>query len=183
MKKLLRKIIGIAVLCSIAVIGFKIFVKPKEVKLGEPFELGVGRVVFADVQMKNTNYVLANPKSKDFLTPISRDDLNIGDHFLHSKDEDDGVIVLTLIVENIGKRDWVFKPWEFEVNYDDGYKYSSDTGYVQYEEVGWQAFDEITLEKLKSAVEIRIAFWVPSVVIESNAPLTLEYWGFTCQIR
>lgn len=66
MKKLLRKIIGMAVLCSIAVIGFKIFVKPKEVKLGEPFELGVGRVVFADVQMKNTNYVLANPKSKDF---------------------------------------------------------------------------------------------------------------------
>ena len=156
----------------------------KEIELGETVEKGIAQITITDVTLGNSNYVKANTTADDFLTPIAKDDLDIGDSFVKSLNEDDGSVVITAIVENVGKNDLNIKPFDFVVNYDNGNEYSSDECYAQLESGEWKKFDTLTLEKVTSgAVEMKIVVWVPNVIIDDTASLTLDFHGFTYKIR
>lgn len=159
----------------------------KQVNLGDTVKKGIAQITIKDVQMANTNYVIANNTADDFLSPIAEDDLQLGDNYIKSVEEDEAPVVITMVVENIGKSDLTIHPFDYVINYDNGNKYSSDTCYAQVENSGWTKFDSVntlTLEKVTSgATEIRIAVWVPNVIIDSTASLTLDFHGFTYRIR
>lgn len=156
----------------------------KEVKLGQTVEKGIAQLTVKDVTLGESNYVKANTYADDFLTPIAKDDLELGDSFVKSLNEDEGSVVITMIVENVGKNDLNIKPFDFVVNYDNGNEYSSDVCYAQVENGGWTKFETLELEKVTSgAVEMKIVVWVPDVVIEDSASLTLDFHGFTYKIR
>jgi len=178
MKKTLALLLALAMVLSLCACG------KKTVKLGEADEKGVGRITITDVQLGSTNYVKANKMDDDFLTPIAKDDLQLNDQFVKSTDKNDGVIVITMIVEDIGKSDWTVYPFAYEVNYDNGNKYSSNTLYAKDDNGVWTKYESLKLEKVTSgAVEVRIAVWVPNVIIDSTSSLTLDFHGFTYTIR
>lgn len=179
MKKPLLIVLTLAMLLSLCACGGG----SKNVELGESVEKGVGKITITDVQLANTRYVKANKNSDDFLMPIAKEDLQLGDNFIKATSEDKGVAVITMIVENIGKSDWNVKPSDYVINYDNGNRYSSDSGYALTSD-GWSEFETLTLEKVTSgATEVRIAVWVPNVIIEDTASLTLDFHGFSCKIR
>lgn len=156
----------------------------KEVKLGETVEKGIAQITITDVTLGNSNYVKANTTADDFLTPIAKDDLDVGDSFFKSLNEDDGSVVITAIVENVGKNDLNIYPFDFVVNYDNGNEYFSEECYAQLEGGEWKEFDTLTLEKVTSgSVEMKIVVWVPNVIIDDSASLTLDFNGFTYTIR
>ena len=179
MKKLLSAFLSLTMCLSLCACGGG----SKNVELGKSVEKGVGKITITDVQLADTCYVKANKTSDDFLTPIAKDDLQLGDNFVKSTSEDDGVIVITMIVENVGKSDWNVKPFDYVINYDNGNKYSSDSGYALTSN-GWSEFETLTLEKVTSGeTEVKIAVWVPNVIIDNTASLTLDFHGFSLKIR
>ena len=178
MKKATSLILALMMCLSLCACGGS-----KNVELGKSVEKGVGKITITDVQLADTCYVKANKTSDDFLTPIAKDDLQLGDNFVKSTSEDDGVIVITMIVENVGKSDWNVKPFDYVINYDNGNKYSSDSGYALTSN-GWSKFKTLALEKVTSGeTEVKIAVWVPNVIIDSTASLTLDFHGFSLKIR
>ena len=180
MKKKLSLILALVLCVSLCACGLGL----KEVKLGETVEKGIAQITIKDVTLGNSNYVKANKTANDFLSPIAKDDLDAGDRFLMSTNEDDGSVVITAIVENVGKNDLNIYPFKFVVNYDNGNEYSSDECYAQLENGEWKEFDTLSLEKVTSgAVEMKIVVWVPNVIIDDNASLTLDFYDFTYKIR
>ena len=156
----------------------------KEVELGETVEKGIAQLTVKDITLGNSNYVKANRTADDFLIPIEKDDLEVGDNFIKSTNDDDGAVVITMIVENVGDSDLNIKPTDYVVNYDDGKEYTSDKCYAQLESGEWAEFDTLELEKVTSgAVEMKIVVWVPNVIIDDSASLTLDFHGFTYTIR
>ena len=183
MKKLLA-LLMIVVLCfSLCACGSGLLGESlKEVQLGETVKNGITQIMITDIELGNSNYVSANPFN--YLAPVSKDDLDIGDSFIKSLDEDDGSVVITAIIENVGKEDLNINPSDFVVNYDNGNEYSSDYCYAQLETGEWEEFDTLTLEKVTSgAVEMKIVVWVPNVIIDDSASLTLDFYDFTYKIR
>ena len=178
MKKKLSVLLALAMALCLSACG------SKNVKLGEPVEKGVARITVNDVQLGNTHYVEGGTYSDDFLSPISEDDIELGDHYIKSFNEDEGVVVISLTMENIGKSDWTIHPFDYVVNYDDGNKYSSKKCYAKVEGGEWTEFENITLEKVTSgAIEVRIAVWVPNVIIDDSKSLSLDFHGFSYKIR
>lgn len=154
------------------------------VELGKPVKRGIAQITVEKVEMADTNYVRADKKSNDFLSPVNKEELELGERFIKSNDENEAAIVLTLTVENVGKNDLSVGPVNYVINYDDGNKYRADCIYTKDENGNWEEFDSITLEKVTSgATEIRMVVWVPDVIINDTASLTLDFHGYTYEIR
>lgn len=179
MKKLIPLLLAMAMILSLTACG------SKTVKMGETVKKGIAEFTITDIQVANTNYLEGNIASDDFLYPIDKDDLAIGDQIIKATDETTAPVVISLIVENVGKSDLSIYPFDFVVNYDDGNEYNSKKCYAKTESSGWTVFEKVTLEKVTSgAVEIRIAVWVPAQVVEdTTSSLELNFHGFTCKIR
>jgi hypothetical protein len=179
MKKSITLFLAVTMLLSLAACG------SKTVKMGETVKKGIAEITITDIQVANTNYLEGNTASDDFLYPIDKDDLDIGDQFIKATDEATAPVVISLKAENVGKSDLSIYPFDFVVNYDDGNEYYSKKCYARTESSGWTEFEKVTLEKVTSdAVEIRIAVWVPNKVVEdATSPLELNFHGFTCKIR
>lgn len=182
MKKALTLILTLVLCLSLCACGGS-----KNVNLGDTVKKGIAQITIKDIQMANTNYVIANNTSDNFLSPIAEDDLQLDDNYIKSAKEDEAPIVITMVIENVGKNDLTIHPFDYVINYDKGNKYSADTCYVQVENTGWTKFDSANPLKLEKAIsgatEIRIAVWVPNVIIDSTASLTLDFHGFTYKIR
>jgi hypothetical protein len=179
MKKLITLLLALAMLLSLTACG------SKTVKMGETVKKGIAEITITDIQVANTNYLEGNTASDDFLYPIKKDDLDIGDQIIKAADEATAPVVISLIVKNVGKSDLSIYPFDFVVNYDDGNEYYSKKCYAKTESSGWTDLEKVTLEKVTSgAVEIRIAVWVPNKVVEdTTSPLELDFHGFTYKIR
>lgn len=179
MKKLIPLLLALAMLLPLAACG------AKTIKTGETVKKGIAEFTIKDIQVANTNYLEGNTSSDDFLYPIDKDDLDLGDQFIKATDETTAPVVISLIAENVGKSDLSVYPFDFVVNYDNGNKYHSNKCYAKTESSGWTDFEKVTLEKVTSgAVEIRIAVWVPTQVVEdTTSSLELNFHGFTYKIR
>lgn len=180
MKKLITLLLAAVMCLSLAACGGS-----KEVELGQTVKKGIAELTISDVQVANTAYLKANKTDDDFLSPVNKDDLEIGESFIKATDEDSAVVVIRLIAENVGKNDLGIGPVDFVVDYDNGNEYRSESCYAQTEESGWTEFEEVELEKVTSgAVEIRIAVWVPMQVFDNtDKSLDLNFHGFTYKIR
>ncbi len=178
MKKILGLLLAITVILSLTACG------EKDIALGESIEQGVTRYTIVDVELGSSNYVNGNRNSEDFLTPINKDNLQVGDQFIKSLDENDGVVIVTMVVENIGKNDSVFYPFNVVVNYDDGNEYFSEKCYAHTENNSWEETERLSLEKVTSKpTTVKIVIWLPNVIIEDTASLALEFGGYTYTIR
>jgi hypothetical protein len=179
MKRLITLLLAFAMIFPLAACG------AKTVKKGETVKKGIAEFTIKDIHVAHTNYLEGNIASDDFLYPIDKEDLAIGDQSLKATDETTSPVVISLIVENVGKSDLSIYPFDFVVNYDNGNKYHSKKCYAKTESFGWTGFEKVTLEKVTSgAVEIRIAVWVPNKVVEdTTSPLELDFHGFTYKIR
>ena len=78
MKKKLSVLLALVMALCLSACG------SKNVKLGEPVEKGVARITVNDVQLGNSHYVEGGTYSDDFLSPISEDDIELGDHYIKS---------------------------------------------------------------------------------------------------
>ena len=176
MKKALSLILALVLCLSLCACS-------KKVELGKPVKRGIQSTTVVDVQLTDKSYVKIDSTSADFLVPIDKDDLDVGDKFIKSTDENTVAIIMTLIVENVGKRDLTIGPNSYIINYDNGNKYRADTGYIQTAD-GWSELTNYTLEKVTSgAVTIKVIAWVPDVIIDSTKPLSLDFFGASYKIR
>lgn len=164
-------------LCACGLIG------SKNIELGDTVKAGIVNFTVKDVELGNTNYVKINDFSTDYLTPINKDDLKDGDSFIKSDNEDDGVAIITVVLENAGKTDASVGPNSFIINYDNGNKYYASVGYVKTTD-GCEKTDKIVLEKVISgATEAKFIAWIPNVIIDSTESLTLDFYGYSYKIR
>ena len=157
----------------------------KAIALGQTFTY-VGRdVVLLDVEVSNCTYVKGNKQADDFLSPFEPD---IGDQFIRSADKTECPIVITFTVKNNSKQDMYVSPNQFEIDYQNGFKYYAKEIYARLDGKNWKDYDELTtlpLEKLTSGtVEVRTVVWVPKEVVEdTDGSLVLELYGKTYVIR
>lgn len=179
MKKTLALIMALVMCLSLCSCNFS-----KEMKIGEPVKKGITQVTLVKVEMADTNYVKAEKQNDDFLSPVNEDELQLNERFIKSLNTDDAAIVVTAIVENVGKNDLNFDASFFEINYDNGNTYHAKEVYAKDESGLWQEFDKVFLEKVTSgATEVRFVIWVPNVIVNSSASLELDFYGSTYKIR
>lgn len=189
--KIVRVFRNLFIVVSIILVGIiviNILNAPKIIGIGDIVEEGNLKIELKNVQYDNTIYVEGDTRLDNFLTPIQKDDIK--DKYLYSYNKDTAPVVITVVVENIGKNDTDFGPKMFAVNYDDGNRYyatgcyaktESDYGILGYE---WKEFDKITLEKVTGgAIEVKILAWIPLVVFENSKSLTLEFCDAVYKIR
>ena len=180
----MNKFIAFVAVVLVAVIAISIANIPRNIGIGSVVETGHLRVVLKNVQFENTNYVIANKRSNDFLSPIDKDDLELNDYFIRSNDSDMAAVAITVTVENIGKNDVSFGTNRFELDYNDGNRYYAKRCFAVAESGEWTEFDKIELEKVTSGVvEVRLLAWVPSAVYESSESFVLRFLGAEYKIR
>lgn len=156
----------------------------KDMKIGEPVKKGITQVTLVKVEMADTNYVKAEKQNDDFLSPVNKDDLQANERFIKSLNTDEAAIVVTAIVENVGKNDLDFSAGFFEINYDNGNIYRASKVYAKDTNGLWQEYDKVPLEKVTSgATEVRFVVWVPNVIVNSSASLELDFYGYIYKIR
>lgn len=173
MKKFLKKLLILVVLAVVAFVVLNVFFKAQEIKLGQVFKCGDFELTVTNVQVSDSRYVSNNKKSDDFLYPLEP---KVGDQFLTAVDENERAIVVTFLVENVGKNDKEFSPAELYVNYDDGFIYRPQKLYARTTDGNWTEFSRIKLEKLTTGlIEVRAVIWVPSQVVQ-DADGSLILW-------
>lgn len=176
MKKLLV-FISVILIASI-VIG--IAGRTRNIGIGSAVEKGNIRIVLKDVQFEKTNYLIKS----DTLKPIQKDDLQVGDNFIRSNEENMATVVITVTAENIGKNDTSFGAGTFSLNYDDGNKYYADSCYARNQNGEWTEFEKIELEKVTSGtVKVCIVAWIPETIYDSTESLVLNFLGAEYKIR
>ena len=186
--KFLKKLLIFVIIVAILIVGFKVFTKPKNIKIGE-LHKGFGKeVVLLDVEVSDKIYVNGNEKSDDFLSPFEPD---TNDRFQRSIDKNNRPVVVRFTVRNTGKLDMVIVPDGITVDYNDGFEYWAESVYARTTDGVWEEFGlfadngQLELEKLTSgAVEVRAVIWVPSQVVEDvNSSLVLTFLGCRYEIR
>ena len=182
MKKFLKKLLILVILAAVAFVVLNVFFKAQEIKLGQVFKYGDFELTVTNVQVSDSRYVSNNKKSDDFLYPLEP---KVGDQFLTAVDDNDRAIVVTFLVENVGKNDKEFSPSELSVNYDDGFIYRPQKLYARTTDGNWTEFSRIKLEKLTTGlIEVRAVIWVPSQVVEdTNGSLILGLCNGNYTIR
>ncbi len=183
MKKALKKLIVVAVIIAILLFAYHLVFGSKTAKIGDTIKAGIAEITVTDIMVSDAKYLEGNKSSDEFLFP--KEELELNDKFISSTNENESPIVITLIAKNVGKNDLDIYPFDFVVNYADGYEYYSKKCYVKTVSSGWSEFEKVALEKLTSgAVEIRIAVWVPDDVMkDTGASLELEFHNYTYKIR
>ena len=183
-KAKLNKFIAFVAIILVAVIAISIANIPRNIGIGSVVEKGHLRVVLKNVQFENTNYVIANNRSNDFLSPVNKDDLEVNDYFIRSTEQDMAAVVITVTVENIGKNDVSFGTNRFELDFDDGNRYYAKRCFAVAENGEWTEFDKIELEKVTSGiVEVRLLAWVPSAIYDSSESFVLKFLDAEYKIR
>lgn len=176
MKKLLA-FISIIVVVAIAI---GISSVPRNIGIGSSVEKGVVRIVLKDVQFEKTRYLIES----DTLKPVQKDDLELGDRYIRSTEENVAAVVITVTAENIGKHDANIGPGLFCLNYNDGNRYYADSCYAIDQNGRWASFDSVELEKVTSgAVKLCIVAWLPEEVYDSTESLTLEFMNARYKIK
>lgn len=169
----------IAVIVVIA-IAIGISSAPRNIGIGSAVEKGNIRIVLKDVQFEKTNYLM----EADILKPVQKEDLELGDHYIRSNEDNVAAVVITVTAENIGKHDASFGPNTFCLNYDDGNRYYADSCYAIAQDGKWTRFDEIELEKVTSGtVKVCVVAWLPEEIYDSPETLTLNFMNATYKIK
>ncbi len=177
--KLKKFIVFVAVVLA-AVVAITIANVPKNIGIGSAVEKGQVRMVLKDVQFEKTSHLLKS----DTLKPIQEDEMELGDSFVRSNEENVAAVVITVTAENIGKYDASFGPNTFCLNYDDGNRYYADSCYARNQKGEWTRFDKIELEKVTSGtVEVCVVAWLPEEIYDSPESLTLEFMDATYKIK
>ena len=155
-----------------------------EMKIGEPVKKGVTQVTLLGVEMADTNYLKGEKNSADFLSPVNKDDIQVNQRFVKAPTTDNGAIVVTAMVENVGNSGLDFSAGFFNVIADDDSSYYATEVYAKDENGLWQKYDKVSVEKdATAATEVRFVVWVPSTVINSGLSLDLDFYGKTYTIR
>ena len=179
-KAKMKKLIVLVAVILVAAIAISIASAPRKIGIGSAVEKGQVRMVLKDVQFEKTNYLIKS----DTLKPIQKDDLQLGDSFVRSNEENVAAVVITVTAENIGKHDASFGPNTFCLNYNDGNRYYADNCYARNQKGEWTQFDEIELEKVTSGtVKVCVVAWLPEEIYDSPESLTLEFMGATYKIK
>lgn len=179
-KAKMKKLLVFISIIVVAAIAIGIFSVPRNIGIGSSVEKGVVRIVLKDVQFEKTRYLIES----DTLNPVQKDDLELGDRYIRSTEENVAAVVITVTAENIGKHDANIGPGLFCLNYNDGNRYYADSCYAIDQNGRWTSFDSIELEKVTSgAVKICIVAWLPEEVYDSNESLTLEFMNARYKIR
>lgn len=179
-KAKLRKLITFVAIVLVAIVAISIANAPKNIGIGSAVEKGNLKLVLKDVQFEKTNYLIES----DTLMPIKKDDLQLGDSFIRSNEENMATVVITVTAENIGKSDVGFGPNTFCLNYNDGSRYYADSCYARNQDGEWTEFDEIELEQVTSGkVTVCVVAWVPDTIYDSSESLVLQFLGAEYKIK
>lgn len=98
-KAKMKKLIVLVAVILVAAIAIGISGVPRKIGIGSAVEKGQVRMVLKDVQFEKTNYLIKS----DTLKPIQKDDLQLGDYFVRSNEDNVAAVVITVTAENIGK--------------------------------------------------------------------------------
>lgn len=186
--KFLKKLLIFVIVVALLVVGFKIITKPKNIEIGDLYEVSGKEIVLLDVDVSDKVYVNGNERSDDFLSPFEPD---TNDRFKRSTDKNMRPVVVRFTVHNVSKADVVIVPDSICVDYNDGFEYWAESVYARTTDGVWEEFGlfadngQLTLEKLTSGtVEVRAVIWVPAEVVEDvGGSLVLTFLGCRYEIR
>ena len=190
-----KKLIKLVVLLLLVVSTFSCCQKltgDKEIELNQAVEGSDLKFTIQDVQFSESGYLIetCNNDVSCFEPVHNKNELDYGDNFLKCIDEEYGFILITMLLENVGKSDVEIDSIG-SVDYDNGYKYESDDFYVLMEDGSWDKYGSMGGNVLKplrlkplttGTVKVQVPIPVPKAVFEDDNKSLIfrfERWIYT----